>query len=270
MEIDSSPLIIDFDSGRIFGVLRGAERFKKLVIMCPAATGTRIGPQRIYVEIAQKLLENNYASYCLDLPPLGDSYDQNLIRYKGAYSARLAQHYANYLDILFKHFKNNYAFTEYVLLSISDGCLPIYNYAKRNSAIKKIILLSPNHLLDSVQTVNTKNLRRYYRKLFQKETWIKLFSFNLNVKKIISNIYQKPIKENIQIKKKEIGSIVEHTLSIFGENEMNLKECLDYWEGEKHKNIKNYSYNVIRGADHSYFGWQFKKDVECCIAKWLS
>lgn len=274
MSNNSSPVILDFDTGKLFGIFRGSYKSKKLVIMCPAATGNRIGPQRIYVEISQRMCELNLASYSFDFPPFGDSFDNAMENYKGVYSEKLSQHYSKYIQIVIEYFTRKFHFNEFVLLSISDGCIPIYNYAKNNNVIRKLILLSPNHLLDTVQSINTNNLKKYYIKLFNKETWLKLIFLRLNLKKIVKNIYQSPKGKKIglvNVNEKENQKKIDSILVVFGEKEPKLNECLKFWDKEnKNNNIGNYSYNIIKGADHSFFGWKFKRDVEKCVVDWLS
>ena len=271
VKIVRHPIIIDFNSGKIYGIFRGSKDSKKVVILCPAATGTRIGPQRIYVEIAHKLEKINVASFCADLPPLGDSFDNKIERYEGAYSERLAQQYSKYLKIIIEYLENEFSFSEFILLGISDACLPIYYYAKKSNEIQRVILLSPNHLLDTLQRINSKNLKQYYIKLFKKETWIKLIFLKLDIKKIIRNIYRIPKRRKHPrrtFKEIKADRTIEGALVIFGENDAKLKEYIEHWVKEKH-NIGSYSERIIKGADHSFFGWQFKRDVENAIIEWI-
>jgi len=266
------PIIIDFDFGKIFGILRGINSINDtIVICCPATTGTRIGPQRIFVEIAQKLLEYQIASFCVDIPPLGDSFDAEKNKFQGTSAEKLTQHYSKYLKIVIDYLKKKYGFKGFILLTISDGGIPIYNYAGNNEEIRRIILLSPNHKLDSAQKINRKNLKQYYNKFSSGETWIKLFTFRLNLRKIINNIYKKNSKaNNIQIKESKAFCVLEKLLVIFGEKELMLNECIDFWnEEQSNGHFKNYSCKIVEGADHSFFGWKFKRDAERYITDWL-
>jgi hypothetical protein len=79
--MDNFPITINFNSGKIFGILRGINLINdKIVICCPATMGTRIGPQRIFVEIAQKLTEYQIASFCVDMPVLIYTFIKNNIQ----------------------------------------------------------------------------------------------------------------------------------------------------------------------------------------------
>ena len=270
--MNSIPLQIPFSSGNLFGILRNTEGATRLIILCPAATGTRIGPQRIFVEIAQTLLEKHVASFCVDFPPLGDSYDDEILKYEGSYSQQLSQHFAKYLNIVLNYFKENSSFKEIYLLSISDGCIPVYNFAKRQgNNINGLILLSPHHKLDSVSSINRKNIKQYLYKIIRKDSWIKLISLNLNYSKILKNIYHKRdgLKNNDNVELR-FQDHIPRLLTLFGEKEFNLAECLDFWKSEISKEkIVEYSNGIIVGADHSFFGWQFKTDVKMRVKEWI-
>ena len=108
MLLKNISLQIPFSSGCLFGILRNSKDAEKLIVLCPAATVTRIGPLRIFVEIAQVLAENEIASFCVEFPPLGDSYDSKIAKYESSYSQKLSQHYAKYLNILCDYFTDNF------------------------------------------------------------------------------------------------------------------------------------------------------------------
>lgn len=270
-----SPIIIESGFVDIYGVLRTQQTSETLVILFPGLTGSRIGPQRIYVEIAHELLAHNIASFCLDIPPSGDSIMKRNPDYEGDTMSCYKQLFSDLLDILYDYFKNNYAFKRYIILAISDGCLPVYYYSsERHSA--DVILLSPNHDLDHVTVVNKKNLKNYYLKLFTAATWVKLFTFRLNYKKIYNNIFRVPGRKKAKTEHAHAMGIHRtrqpfNILYVFGEKERNLEERFVFWESEIKKNpLNTYQKAIINGADHSFFGWQFKKDVSGEILKWLT
>ena len=189
---DSLPISINFESGVVFGILRGILNKERIVILCPATTGTRIGPQRIYVEIAKELQKCGIASLCVDFPPLGDSYDNQPEIYHGLASEKLYLHYSKYIKIIINDLLRRYnGFDETILLSISDGCLSVYRFAMANKIIDRVILLSPNHLLDERKNINSKNIKHYFFKIWEKHTWIKLFLFRLHFSNFFLNIFPK-------------------------------------------------------------------------------
>lgn len=266
----SIPKIINFDKGKIYGILRKPNNSKKLFIILPAVSGTRLGPQRIFVEIANALYDKGIASLCVDLPPLGDSFSYKKFELKVEYFKLLTIKYEYYLQIILNDIKADLNFEEIGLMSISYGCIPCFNFSLKSN-IKSLVLLSPDHITISTEKINQKNLKMYYYKFFQKNTWKKAVRFQVNYKKIWRNIFNKrsKLKEVISdtdfIKNKELK-----ILSLFGEKDPKLNTFIKYWHDTIKKNqIKNYEFEVIKNSDHSFFGWELKREVEKHIVNWL-
>jgi hypothetical protein len=263
-----TPLIIKDADCQLYGILRYPPDTKAIVIFLPAASGTRVGPQRIYVQTSNHLIKRNKATLCIDIPPHGDSFDYTDRKYITNGRERLIQHYAFYLDKIINYLNENYKFEEYILCSISAGCIPILNYAKANY-FKKIIMLSPNHLENS-NAINKKNLKTYYHKLFRPETWLKIFTFNVQYKKIFNNIL---INNNNLTKKDKVSTFKNKSVSvlcIFGEKDEALMSCHEYWKKQLNNGyISKYDEKIIDNADHSFFGWNFKEKVASHIMDWL-
>jgi hypothetical protein len=264
-----TPLIIKDKDCHLYGILRYPEATRDIVIFLPAATGTRVGPQRIYVQISNHLIKTNKASFCVDLPPHGDSYDNNVKEYCNDNRQKLIQHYGFYLNKIIAYLNSNYKFENYILCSISLGCIPILSYAKSNN-IKKVILLSPN-LLSNLNTINKRNLKNYYYKLFQHETWLKILTFNVQYKKVFRNIVRlQKVKTNKDQALITGNNNLVHVLCIYGEKDIALSTCQKHWKKQLDTGkISKYDEKIIENADHNFFGWNFKEQVASHINKWV-
>ena len=269
--MNNIPIQIPDNDMNLFGILRLPENSDTLVIFLPAASGTRIGPQRIYVHISNRLYnEKQIASLCIDIPPHGDSYDNNTREFKGNYKEVITQHYAFYIDKIIQFLKSNYNFSNVILCSISVGCIPILKFAQSNG-LNKVILLSPNHLPDVNASIDKKNLKAYYYKLFKTETWLKLLTLNIQYKNVLGNILKirsTASKSNIVRSTDNLNMV--HVLCIFGERDIELPNCQEYWRKQLNdRKILNYDEKIIENADHSFFGWEFKEEVSDEILAWL-
>ena len=62
-----------------------------------------------------------------------------------------------------------------------------------------------------------------------------------------------------------------NTLIVYGEKDEGLSNSRQFW---KRYHLKNnnllYQEQIVRGANHSFFGWYFKRDVCETIVKWLT
>jgi hypothetical protein len=153
--------------------------------------------------------------------------------------------------------------------------MPIYFYAQKME-INHLILLSPNHLVGKKRYINTKNLKIYFHKLFDTRTWLKIIKFNINLKTIISHIFRfsTPKSNSDQVISKlnhELSNSNQiNILCVFGEKDKQLSNYLNFWRNRLSKNkFVQYTEEIIKNADHSYFGWQYKLDVQKCIKDWF-
>lgn len=268
MEITEEPLILTSRQAAIYGIHRYTSMCKDVVIMLPALTGTRIGPQNIYVEIARKLAGNNMACLCLELPPAGDSYDIEINFFDGTPNQRLFARYKYYLDLIIPAVRKQFSYANIYLCSISFGCLPVLYYCQENK-LAGAILLSPNHLGESINHINKKNLKSYMLKAKQLSTWKKIFSLKVNYKKVIGNILllRQPNKGKAPESPNQYNTRI---LCVFGEKDAAINDMRLFWSNFCQKNdVKNYKEAIIDGADHSFFGWVFKADVCNAISDWL-
>lgn len=269
-----TPVVISDFHSSIFGILRDSA-CEKLVILLPAASGTRIGPQQIYVQIARELLNINVASFSVDLPPNGDSFEIEPRLFPGTYREKLIAYYKYYLDKIIEYFNLNYKYNEYMLLSISVGCIPIIKYSRENN-FSNVILLSPNNLINDSSFIDRKNLRAYKEKLFQANTWKKLIGLNLNIRNIVNNLIRRSSFDQKEVDKRTLDECDDQVKSpldiliIFGEKDEALEKNQIFWKEQKKGGYcTTLTEYIISGADHSFFGWHFKKEVCNIIVEWL-
>lgn len=279
LKISCLPQIISrADHCHMYGILRTTGNEDSIVIMLPANTGTRIGPQRLFVQISDHLLKQGIATLCLDLPIHGDSLSLSKKDYGSGREDRMIAYYEDHLKLVVEHLHKNFQFTEVIPLSISFGCIPVLRFAQK-TGLKRAILLSPNHKLSEVERVNTDNLRAYKHKLFSQETWKKALRMDINYKKVIDNVLNlselrqtqpksEPLSKPTSARNSALQAV--DVLCIFGENDASIDEHKDYWmqqsDGGQYERI---SLETINGADHSFFGWTWKESVGQTICAWL-
>ncbi|WP_188927359.1 alpha/beta hydrolase [Puia dinghuensis] len=146
--ISETPIRIFGAGASVFGILRSASSSRKLVLLIPATSGTRIGPQRIYVEIARTLLSSGISSFAVDLPPNGDSTGGNFDDYAGDAAEIVGRYYDTYLELITAYFEKYYCYDQIVLCSISAGCLPVLRFAARKD-YNGVMLLSPTQTAEN-------------------------------------------------------------------------------------------------------------------------
>lgn len=268
----TEPVVIDSGMITLYGILRTCPGAQKLVIMVPAVTGTRTGPQRIYTQVAHELARQGMASCCVDLPMSGDSYDASSARELLDVKESPEWYrtvYFRYLPLMLDAFREKFKAENIYFLSISVGCLPVFHFA-RTKGLGGAILLSPNHFPGHTASINKKNLRTYRQKLFKRETWVKLVGLQLNWKRIFGNVYNKRKKAPLTPGNITAATVPVDLLVIFGERDTTLKECLSYWDVVNAQGkCRAFQVHTVFNADHSFFGWHFKEEVTAHIVAWM-
>lgn len=269
----ATAIQIQTPEARLFGVLRGPENAKKIVVFVPANTGTRIGPQRIFTEMAHDLATNGVASLCVDIPGNSDATDAQPPLANHWRETNIIQ-YRKYLDLVKEYLEANFRFGELILASISVGGHAIVEYGRLRK-ISRMVLLSPLHYGQEEAVVNTKNLQAYYHKLFRPETWQKLIRFELNWGRIYRNTFR------LQAKKQHVKQMEEvvaapasfdqlRLFCVFGERDADFADVLAYWKSFHEKGeCKTLDCEIVEGADHSFFGYKFKQEVIRMVTKWV-
>jgi pimeloyl-ACP methyl ester carboxylesterase len=263
--VQETPILILDEDTALYGMLRAPEGWTSIIILLPAPTGTRIGPQNIYVEIARDVAANGMACLCTELPPAGDSYDISGNSPQGVFDR-----YAFYLDKIHAYLLMHYKFDRIYIASISVGCLPIMHYCHQKN-FSGVVLLSPNHFWNKASTVNKRNIKAYIYKSVRPETWKKVLTLKVNYKQVLYNILPAARKKKRTNPAKEPRSLYEtRVLCIFGERDEALKSAQEYWKTATSQwQPGNYEEVIITGADHSFFGWDFKICVCENIVKWI-
>jgi len=274
-----SPVIIPSGQGIMFGVIRAAGTERKIAVLVPAITGTRIGPQRLYVQLSEHFIRAGVATLCLDLPIHGDSFGLKKKQADDSAEAGWITYYAGNLEAVHSFLFENHGFEEIIPVSISFGCIPILAFASK-MGYRKAILLSPNHRLSEVSGINTNNLRAYRLKLFSPSTWRKVFAMEVNYRKVFDNIFNLSAKKqqkrgagNNGRQKHKPGHQYENVdvLCVFGEKDPGIEEHFAFWEQlQRQGRVRSLSLEKVKGSDHSFFGWQWKESLGETVHKWLS
>jgi hypothetical protein len=266
MEVIINPIIIEDNEVCLYGIYRGIENPLRIIVLIPALTGTRIGPQRMFVEICNYLKQKN-GTVCFDFPYAGDSIDKRNLKLQN-----LRKDYNYYLSKIYSFLQQKYPKSEIIFMSISVGCMPILEFSE-NMRLDKVILLSPNHLSNTTHIVNNRNIYAYFIRLFQFKTWQKVLFLKLNFHNIYKNIFNVNKKRISQV---DMGNPIlprgkVNLLCVFGENDPNLRENQRFWVLNKTQSrFISYKESIVSNSDHSFMGWNSKKELLVQISNWLN
>ncbi len=263
--------VVKGEESRIQGVLRLPPNCRKLVVMVPALTGTRTGPQRIFVDISHHLFQQEIGTLTLDLPPNGDSYDW---KHSGVRKWKDLEELNAIVALYLGQVREQLDELEVPLIwmSISWGCIPVATFARENG-FEEAILLSPSTIVGKAQKVDASSLRTYYLKLFRRETWGKILRFQIRPRRIFYTIFpkQRPISQGASgsPSASSVGHL-DRVLCLYGGNDPEKDRYKAYWEAEKASGrIKHLDEAVVPNADHSFMGWKWKQEVALHVGDWM-
>lgn len=197
---------------------------KKILVFVPALGNTRIGPQRLYVDVARVLATKNIASFRVDIPSSGDSYEAGTLSLDYAsesienISTKL---YEKYLQSVLNYLHDQgWNSSQLLFVGFSIGAIPILNFAKKYG-LARVILISANYL-DASEFDNPTG----------------------------PTLAKSAKKEKVDV------------FLIYGENEAEFQQKISFWHRFHDEGYCNRFDNlVIPNADHNFMSFAFKKAV---------
>jgi pimeloyl-ACP methyl ester carboxylesterase len=174
--------------GRLVGVLTepvstaiGGER--PLVVFTNTAGNHRIGPNRMWAEIARKLGAIGFSSVRFDVSGVGDSVVWDAEAENHPYSGRLARDVRDVVDAL----ANEGRAKRFGVAGLCSGAFVGWHAAASDPRIESLVLVNlqifawEEGMSLDVNPLETKNASEYYKKrLFAKEAWMKLLRGGVN------------------------------------------------------------------------------------------
>ncbi|MBX3231222.1 MAG: GNAT family N-acetyltransferase [Labilithrix sp.] len=166
----------------LFGILcepidQELSRGKPLIIFTNTAGNYRIGPNRMYVEMARKLAGLGIASVRMDVSGIGDStiYEQEELNHP--YGDQLAKDVRSCVA----YFTQRGRAKRFGVAGLCSGAFVAYHAALQEPLIESITLINPQTFVWEagmsleVNALSRRDAAEYYkRRMFSKEAWAKL------------------------------------------------------------------------------------------------
>jgi alpha/beta superfamily hydrolase len=237
---------------------------KSGVIFVHAAEGNRLGPHRLFVELARQFNDMGLATMRFDLRGCGDS--------TGTLSTKdINQEVEDCLSAI-PFFKRKANLQTISLLGISRGGRVCFSTLTNNSLdISTAILLSTPVSTTKATIKNFSfRLKEYVYKLHNPENLHKLVTgktcFSGILKTLTKAVTVKkrynPTKENTFFSKCPL-------LFIFGENDPIAGESSRYYKDLCDKSGVYSKFCVIKNANHSFFHYKWKQQATAICIEWL-
>lgn len=279
-----------------------------LILINPGVKG-RVGPQRLYIKIANLFVARGFGVLRLDAAGLGDS--EGIIReeltrefFLSVEQGRLVNDVEDAIDWL----SNKHGFSNYIIGGLCGGAISALLTAFTNYQVKAILGLGLPVSMEKDGFDNLKNFVSWYinfykSRIFHGSFWhIKLLNKNtyqlllLVLDHIVKKIWKKTkifisTKKTISIKtiseknlkKNEINPLVlealrkfsknRKVLLIYGENDKLYWELKEYVLKKYFKELilldKNVDIHIIKNANHEVTLQEWKEKMFIIISEWL-
>ncbi|MCC8019038.1 MAG: alpha/beta hydrolase [Rikenellaceae bacterium] len=188
------------------------------------------------------------------------------------------------VDLIREYIKSKYGVDYIALLGICSGAKIALFYAKTTvKPVRGLVMLSSSALRNDEKGTEVKikelgmNSQTYIAKVFRRETWKKLFSGEINYRKIISTVLG-PLKSRKRIKKTVYHNSKQHlsfenlkgpVLVIQAEKDPETLTALPQIEKLLSRHNVDHESHIIKGANHSFYSIKWKNEVYNLINDWI-
>jgi len=247
-----------FDIGHRKGEIPG-------IIFVHAANGNRLGPHRMFVELARKFNRLGHNTLRFDFSGCGDS--------TGSPSNDNTEN--EVIDLLnaVDFFLEKTTSKNIFLLGISRGSrICLETMTKHPLPLKGMILLSTplSNYYTGVRSF-TAHLKQYFYKAKKPEYLAKLIKGRANIGQIKKTLTTALMlsRRYSQIQNKSFTSKVP-VLFIYGSKDPLREKSSKYYTAKFRHNGLDYDCRFIRGANHSFFHYKWKEQIFEISKKWLN
>ena len=242
-----------------------AGQVKAGVIFVHAASGNRLGPHRMFIEMGDEFYNMGYAAMRFDFAGCGDSTGDGPMQSIEDDSSDLA--------MVCEFFRQHEALEKIFLIGISRGGRLCFSAMKKYKIdLSGMVLLSASYLDNSIFVrLFANRIKQYFMKLIEPGGFQKLMSGAVNFKGIL-----RTFAFCFQFKQKteslESGSVFKTRcplLFIYGENDPITNNSKNHYSEICKKNKIDHKCVLIENANHSFFHYKWKEQLLEICEKWI-
>ena len=234
------------------------------IVFVHAGSGNRLGPHRMFVEMAEGFNILGYPTFRFDWSGCGDStgaISQNGIKAQVADVVEATRFFVGLANL-----------ESVVLLGISRGARICFTVmAEHHLPLAGMILLSiPVSSTGSALKSFGSQLTEYIYKLKDPKYLGKLLSGHADITQIRKTLMTalRLGHRYGQAERKTFKSKC-HILFIYGERDPISVKSRRYCTSKCHQNNLAYDLHIVAGANHSYFHYKWKEEVRKVSERWL-
>ncbi|MDR2130459.1 MAG: alpha/beta fold hydrolase [Odoribacteraceae bacterium] len=266
-----------------------AESGRTAVILLHGWGGYRTGPHDMLVKLARRLSGNGYDCFRFDFR--GKGYSQGDRRQTGNRTM------LEDLETVIPYVQKQLHHPQIILAGICSGARLALYYARNGKypVLHVIAMSSPllrqQEMASTLAAGQSKNtLWTYLRKVFRKETWLKLTGGEIHFRAVWKNLFR-PVADlllfsvrrrkkgkrkakgrPIETKSSEVqpfGQLQGRLLLIHGEKDPETKPALSQIHAMLQRHHVSSDTHIVKEANHSFYSLAWEKEILQVIEDWL-
>jgi len=213
---------------KLFGILHVPEKAHAkniAIILLSPGVKMRVAPHRLYLNMANNLVEQGYFVFRFDFYALGDS-EGNLKEYwlSDVYNNVLRGQYKNDTIMALDWIEKEYGLAKFIVGGLCGGALTGLLTARDDKRIVGLLALGIPAVLESNQTNRVKNITKgqlkslregYFRNTKNIKSWIRLLTLKSDFHVIFRSLWN--LISNINIKTKK-SRVTDKNYENYGDN----------------------------------------------------
>jgi alpha-beta hydrolase superfamily lysophospholipase len=286
------------DSGRLFGILARrpqpfARRARTAVLFLNVGSNHHIGPHRMYVALSRELAAAGFSAFRFDVAGLGDSrtapgQKENVLYARGSiFDVQQAMTYlTRTIDA-----------ERFVLFGICSGAYLAYHTTVVDARVAAQILVNPqtfewregDSLEIKIKKESFKATRFYRKALFKKDTWVRLYQRDINLRGIADELVDRSKKQvaarisrALSTSPDGAGKVARafasisdrgtESLLVYSGNDggIDVIEAHLGTGGGRMRRRKNFHFEIIDGADHTITPLASQRELERLLLGYMT
>jgi alpha-beta hydrolase superfamily lysophospholipase len=285
------------DAGRLFGILaQRAEplgrRARTALLFLNVGSNHHVGPHRMYVTLSREIAALGFTAFRFDVAGLGDSRAHPGTKENQLYSRVSIHDVQQAMTFLARTVEAE----RFVLLGICSGAYLAFHTTVADPRVSGQILVNPqtfqwregDSLEIKIKKESYKATRFYRQALFEKDTWMRLYRHDINLRGIAGELYGRSrqqiaarVSRALSMSPDGAGQIARsfvdisdrgtHSLLVYSGNDGGIDVIESHLGAgcRRMRRRKNFRFEIIDGADHTITPLASQEQLERMLAGYL-
>ena len=286
------------DAGRLFGILaqhpeQVGRRARTAVLFLNVGSNHHVGPHRMYVSLSRELAGVGFSAFRFDVAGLGDSRAHPGAKENALYSQASIHDVQQAMTFLSRAIDAE----RFILFGICSGAYLAFHATVADPRVSGQILVNPqtfewregDSLEIKIKKESYKATRFYRQALFKKDTWVRLYRQEINLRGIADELVDRSrqqlasrVSRALSMSPDSVGHVARSFVSISDRGTQSLliysgnDGGIDVIEshlgtgGGRMRRRKNFRFEILDGADHTVTPLVSQEELERLLLSYMS